>query len=107
MRRFRTFILIAFACLLLLAVGTVAASASHHTTSSDQKAKLSAPVAHVVQLGAAMSAKKGTTYVYITKTGTKYHRSGCRYLAHSKIKKTLKWAKSHGYDPCKVCKPPK
>lgn len=47
------------------------------------------------------------TYVYITKTGKKYHKSGCRYLKKSKIKKTLKWAKAHGYKRCSVCKPPK
>ncbi len=54
----------------------------------------------------AVRAAKKTIYVYITNTGTKYHRNGCRYLAHSKIKKTLKWVKAHGYKPCKVCKPP-
>jgi methylphosphotriester-DNA--protein-cysteine methyltransferase len=48
-----------------------------------------------------------TTYVYITNSGKKYHRSGCRYLKKSKIKKTLKWAKAHGFKPCKVCKPTK
>jgi hypothetical protein len=31
-----------------------------------------------------------STTVYITKTGKKYHKDGCRYLAASKIKTTLK-----------------
>jgi hypothetical protein len=44
--------------------------------------------------------------VYITKTGEKYHRSGCRYLKKSKIAITLKDAKERGYDPCSVCDPP-
>ena len=44
--------------------------------------------------------------VYITKTGKKYHRDGCRYLSQSKIKTTLKDAKANGYTPCKVCRPP-
>jgi hypothetical protein len=43
--------------------------------------------------------------VYVTKTGKKYHRDGCRYLAASKIKTTLKEAKANGYTPCKVCHP--
>src|SRR3546814_11679554 len=30
------------------------------------------------------------TTVYITKTGKKYHRAGCRYLKHSQIKTTKK-----------------
>jgi biopolymer transport protein ExbD len=44
--------------------------------------------------------------VYITKTGKKYHRDGCRYLSQSKVKTTLKQAKANGYAPCKVCHPP-
>lgn len=44
--------------------------------------------------------------VYITKSGKKYHRSGCRYLRKSKIAIKLKEAKRRGYTPCKVCKPP-
>ena len=32
---------------------------------------------------------------------------GGRYLKKSHYEKTLPWAKSHGYKPCKVCKPPR
>lgn len=42
--------------------------------------------------------------VFITETGTKYHRDGCRYLSKSKIEISLSRAKS-AYQPCKVCKP--
>jgi len=45
--------------------------------------------------------------VYITKSGSKYHRQGCRYLSKSMIPISLKEAKERGYLPCKVCKPPK
>ena len=44
--------------------------------------------------------------VYITKTGKKYHRAGCRYLSKSCIPVTLKVAKANGYGPCSVCRPP-
>jgi hypothetical protein len=43
--------------------------------------------------------------VYVTKTGAKYHRAGCRYLSKSKIPMTLKEAQKK-YTPCSVCKPP-
>ncbi len=43
--------------------------------------------------------------VYITKSGTKYHRGTCHYLKKSKIKTTKSEAKSSGYSPCSVCKP--
>lgn len=45
--------------------------------------------------------------VYITRTGSKYHRAGCRYLRKSSIPITLKKAKSGGYTPCSVCNPPR
>ena len=48
----------------------------------------------------------GGTTVYITKTGSKYHRGWCQYLSSSKIAISLSDAKAHGYDPCSVCKPP-
>ena len=43
--------------------------------------------------------------VFVTRTGSKYHRSGCRYLRKSSIPKSLVDAKK-GYSPCSVCKPP-
>lgn len=42
--------------------------------------------------------------VYITRTGAKYHRAGCRYLSRSKIPVSLSDAK-RSYSPCSVCKP--
>lgn len=43
--------------------------------------------------------------VYVTRTGEKYHRAGCRYLARSQIPMALKDAAAR-YGPCSVCKPP-
>jgi phosphatidylserine/phosphatidylglycerophosphate/cardiolipin synthase-like enzyme len=43
--------------------------------------------------------------VYITRTGTKYHRAGCRHLARSSVAISRKEAEARGYAPCKVCKP--
>ena len=43
--------------------------------------------------------------VYITRTGSKYHRSGCRYLRRSMIKTTKNDAVSIGYSACSICKP--
>lgn len=44
--------------------------------------------------------------VYITRTGSKYHRSGCRYLRQSRIPISLSEAKRRGYGACSVCRPP-
>jgi hypothetical protein len=43
--------------------------------------------------------------VYITNTGSKYHRAGCRYLSKSSIPIERKEAIAKGYTPCSVCKP--
>lgn len=43
--------------------------------------------------------------VYITESGSKYHRNDCRYLWHSKIAITKGEAIKRGYTKCSVCKP--
>lgn len=43
--------------------------------------------------------------VYITKTGTKYHRESCSYLQTSKIPVSLSSALADGYGACSRCKP--
>jgi len=48
----------------------------------------------------------GVTTVYVTKSGKKYHRSQCQFLATSKIPISLTQAKKRGFTPCKICKPP-
>ncbi len=44
--------------------------------------------------------------VYITRTGKKYHRGGCRYLRKSRSPISLTAAK-RAYDPCLRCNPPR
>ena len=53
---------------------------------------------------AADDTRNPEQLVYVTRTGTKYHREGCRFLARSQIPIALKNVGSHG--PCSVCKPP-
>lgn len=43
--------------------------------------------------------------VYVTDTGSKYHRYGCRYLKDSCFPMSLSDAKANGYTPCSVCSP--
>lgn len=72
------------------------------------------PITHIPTLTSTPTPKMSPTpilqekeiTVYVTKTGEKYHRSGCRYLSKSKIPIDLKSAKIN-YSPCSVCNPPK
>ena len=43
--------------------------------------------------------------VYVTRTGTKYHRESCSSLRSSKIEMALTEAAAR-YDPCANCRPP-
>jgi endonuclease G, mitochondrial len=52
-----------------------------------------------------ISQDEGETVVYITRTGKKYHKEGCRFLSKSKISISLNEAKEKGLQPCKMCKP--
>lgn len=50
-----------------------------------------------------------TVWVGITETGSCYHRLTCRYYTQHPAgnrKVTLAYAKSQGYRPCSVCRPP-
>jgi micrococcal nuclease len=53
------------------------------------------------------SSDSNQVTVYVTRTGRKYHRAGCRYLSKSCIPMTLEEARSRGYSPCSVCDPPR
>ena len=57
-------------------------------------------------VNSAPSQSQNNEYtVYITKTGKKYHRAGCRSLSKSQISISKSDAISEGYTPCSVCNP--
>ncbi len=71
---------------------------------TDQSASASPQTVH--QAGPLPGQQQRDVTVYITRTGTKYHRDGCRFLSKSRIPIWLQEAKRQGYTPCSVCKPP-
>lgn len=60
------------------------------------------PVPSVVET--QVQEDPGTKTVYITETGSKYHRGTCRHL-DSKIQTTVSDAKARGFTPCGTCDP--
>lgn len=52
---------------------------------------------------ASYAVPNGTT-VYVTASGTKYHREGCTYLKSSTAI-SLRTAIARGYEPCSRCRP--
>lgn len=66
---------------------------------------LALTVVAVVTALAGLHAQQPADKVFVTKTGTKYHRASCSSLSKSKIEMTLAEAAAR-YSPCKICKPP-
>lgn len=68
---------------------------------------------HLPKHGTADQVRSGSTgsqtdrvdVVYTTRTGTKYHRAGCRYLKSSAIPISRQHAEQMGYTPCRICRP--
>ena len=58
----------------------------------------------IIRMGVSADKTFDNTMVYVTRTGAKYHRDGCRYLKSSKIPISLTDAKKQ-YSSCSVCKP--
>ena len=99
-------------------VGTIVAVSDGTNITFDKEASSIAKSASSSQSDKAEEKNKEATtpqsetdnneeIVYITKTGSKYHRGDCRYLKSSKIPISLEEAKADGYEPCKVCNPKK
>ncbi len=80
-------------------------------SQSPEKAKIDTPPVNETvsaqisgnNIDSTKEEKKEET-VYITKTGKKYHREGCRYLKSS-IPLDKNEAIARGYGACKVCNP--
>ena len=75
---------------------------------AEEEARIQAEAAQqqtATQQGSTSTATENEDpIVYITNTGDKYHRAGCRYLKDSKIEKKL--SEVAGKAPCGVCNPP-
>jgi micrococcal nuclease len=67
--------------------------------------KISVVLLCAAALGLFPAAAAGTS-VYVTNSGTKYHREDCSSLSRSKIAVSLEDAVHSGYEPCSICKPP-
>lgn len=52
---------------------------------------------------AEQSNSETSETVYVTNTGSKYHRAGCQYLRKSQIPISLSDAKASGYSACSKC----
>ena len=47
--------------------------------------------------------KEEVVKVYVTKTGTKFHKANCKSLSKSKIEKDFKEVMLSNYEPCNNC----
>ncbi len=80
--------------------------ASAAFTQPEARGAASAATGTVRQAAPRQVPQQQDVIVYITRSGKKYHRDGCRFLSKSRIPIWLQEAKRQGYTPCSVCKPP-
>ncbi len=77
--------------------------------SATQAATVTVKAAPQVQASVSSAFSSGSGSgggtVYITETGSKYHRAGCQYLKYSQIAIDKSSAISQGYDACSRCNP--
>jgi endonuclease YncB( thermonuclease family) len=60
----------------------------------------------LVSLAALAFSAPGSTKVYMTRTGRKYHEADCRRVAQGRVETTLEEALRLGLTPCSICDPP-
>ena len=80
-----------------------AASASAVTETASSSTKSTVTKKSIPQTPNVSDSNSYT--VYITNSGSKYHRAGCRYLKSSQIEISKSDAISRGYTACSVCNP--
>lgn len=84
-------------------IGALAAMEKEAAKSSATAAEPKAAIQKTVEQSQAKPKTEEVT-VYLTKTGTHYHRAGCQHLRKSSIPIPL--SRASGYSPCKQCSPP-
>lgn len=83
--------------ILFLLLLSIAGCTTPNTTTS---------TAHFAATPSSTTEPQKEVTVYVTRTGTKYHREGCRHLRRSKIPRSLSEIAGR-YEPCGVCRPPR
>jgi hypothetical protein len=109
-RRDRALAVAFAACLLFCFVGTVHGRTSdppgRSTRAAGGTAVHGVTEVRLVDTGEADPASIADPVVFVTRTGERYHRGGCRYLRASCSPLRLGEAKATGYTPCLRCRPP-
>ena len=82
-----------------------AAAAAAAAAAEEEAAAAVAEQEAAAAAAAASAGGGGGDTVYITKTGEKFHRDGCRYLKKSQIAISRSDAVAQGYGACSVCNP--
>lgn len=79
--------------------------AAEEAAQAEAAAAAEAEAAAAREAAQAQSSTETERTVYVTKTGEKYHASGCQYLKKSKIPMSKSSAISSGYTACSRCNP--
>ena len=89
--------------LLILAILFLTSCTTETMLEYDITQDLSSDNSNVVSFTPYKDTEIEITTIYVTDTGNKYHKYGCRYLQYSCIEKELQQAINQGYTPCSIC----
>ncbi len=83
----------------------LASQATAETGTAERAAGAGAEQPDAQRAMVPVAAGKGGPTVYVTDSGTRYHRADCRSLSRSRNPLALEVAHARGLEPCSVCKP--
>lgn len=81
------------------------AKSTQTITTEDEPVKMDIDAKKQEKTDVAEDTDKTGTTVYLTKSGTKFHRDGCSSLSKSKISISYEDAVTRGFEPCGRCNP--
>ena len=100
-------------CLVLTSAIAATLGYNLHPDTVQKPKQYSVPVANnitqsedITETQAPMINENNAELVYVTKTGTRYHKPDCRYVKNNSTATAIQAEKAHkSYTPCKVCNP--
>lgn len=100
-------------CLVLASVISATAGYNLHSDDTPPPEQYSVPISNSItptteqtETQAPVINENNTEFVYVTKSGTRYHKANCQYVRNNNTATAIKADEADKrYTPCKVCNP--
>lgn len=100
-------------CLVLASVISATAGYNLHSDDTPPPEQYNVPISNSItpateptETQAPVINENNTGFVYVTKTGTQYHKANCQYVRNNNTATAIKADEANKrYTPCRVCNP--